>query len=221
MTTTNVREKLRVALLMSLSAGFMDGFTFFHYDGRFAGAQTGNMIQAGISLAQGKIGAFWDFMIPILFFVAGVMFKVFTTSYLAKRKKFDALYMLTIQLIGLTIFTILYASNLLHLSNSIFVGILSFFMAIQFDTFNKAHEIGYTSVFTTGNIKIFSVNLAQWILTKKEQHLHQVRVLGSIIPCFFIGAFLATIIGKYAGSWTLLGVSIMWFIVFLIYRIEG
>lgn len=217
---TELREKLRVAILMALSAGFMDGFTFFHYNGRFAGAQTGNMIQAGISLAQGKIGAFWDFAIPILFFVAGVMFKVFYSHYLINHHKFDAMYMLTIQLVGLTGFTILYAT-VLHLPASFCVGILSFFMAIQFDTFNRAHGMSYTSVFTTGNIKAFSVNLAQWILTRKEQNLHAVRVLGSIIPTFFVGAFLATLLGKTFGAWTLLGVCFLHFIVFLIYRIQG
>lgn len=217
---TEVREKLRVALIMALSAGFMDGFTFFHYDGRFAGAQTGNVIQAGIALAQGKVNDFWNFAIPILFFIAGVMFKVFYSHFLIKRHKFDALYLLLVQLIGLTLFTLLYAT-VLRLPNSVFVGILSFFMAIQFDTFNRAHGMAYTSVFTTGNLKAFSVNLAQWILTKKEQNLHAVRVLGSIIPAFFVGAFLATLIGQWLGAWTLLGACLMYFIVFMIYRVEG
>ena len=216
---TEVREKLRVALLMALSAGFIDGFTFFHYDGRFAGAQTGNVIQAGISLAQGKFNQFWDFAIPIFFFVAGVMFKVFYAHYLMKRRKFDALYLLSIQLIGMTVFTVMYAT-FLNLPNSVFVGIVSFFMAIQFDTFNRAHGLGYTSVFTTGNIKNFSVNLAQWILTKRTENLHVVRVLGAIIPTFFVGAFLATILGKYFGAWTLMGACILYFLVFLIYRTE-
>lgn len=217
---TEVREKLRVALLMALSAGFIDGFTFFHYDGRFAGAQTGNVIQAGIYLAQGDWVKFWDFAIPIFFFIAGVMFKVFYSTYLAKRRKFDALYMLSIQLVGMTVFSVMYAA-FLKLPNSIFVGIISFFMAIQFDTFNRAHGMGYTSVFTTGNIKIFSVNLAKWIMTREKQHLHAVRILGAIIPTFFVGAYLATVLGNFFGAWTLLGACFMYFLVFLIYRTEA
>ena len=217
---SELREKLRVAVLMALSAGFMDGFTFFHYDGRFAGAQTGNVIQAGISLAQGRMDKFWDFAIPILFFVAGVMFKVFYSNHLIKRHKFDAMYLLTVQLVGLTVFALLYAT-ILHLPNSYFVGILSFFMAIQFDTFNRAHGMAYTSVFTTGNLKAFSVNLAQWILTRKPQNLHAVRVLGCIIPSFFVGAVLATLIGPIFGNWTLFGVCVLYGIVFMIYRTEG
>ena len=216
-----LREKLRVAILMALSAGFMDGFTFFHYDGRFAGAQTGNIIQAGISIAQGQFGKFWDFAIPVLFFVAGVMFKVFYSHHLIKRRRFDALYLLTVQLIGLTVFTILYATILHGLANSWFVGILSFFMAIQFDTFNRAHGLAYTSVFTTGNLKAFSVNLAKWILTKNPENIHAVRVLGLIIPCFFVGAALATWIGKYWGAWSLMIVCLLHFTVFLIYRLQG
>ncbi|PCR99329.1 YoaK family protein [Lactococcus fujiensis] len=221
---TEVREKLRVALLMAMSSGFMDGYTFFHYDERFAGAQTGNVMQAGIYLAQGNIVKFWDFAIPIFFFMAGVIFKVFYSNYLVKRGKFDALYMLSVQLVGLTVFAVLYGSmydTFLRIPNSIFVGILSFFMAIQFDTFNRAHGLGYTSVFTTGNIKNFSVSLAQWFLTKDKKYLHAVRVLGAIIPTFFIGAFLATVLGNIFGVWTLLGVCVIYFIVFVIYRTEN
>lgn len=215
-----IREKLRVAILMSLSAGFMDGFTFFHYNGRFAGAQTGNMIQAGVALAQGKWFTFIDFLIPVFFFMAGVMFKNFYSRYLVNRHKFDALYLLIVQLVGLTVFSVAYAT-FLHIPNTWCVGVLSFFTAIQFDTFNHAHGLTYTSVFNTGNLKVFSLNLAQWIMTKNEENLHVVRVLGSIIPSFLIGAASATIAGNYFGSWTLLGSSLLMFIVFMIYRTEG
>ena len=46
-----VKEKLRIALIFALNAGFMDGFSFFHFNDRFIGAQSGNVIQAGINIA--------------------------------------------------------------------------------------------------------------------------------------------------------------------------
>ena len=56
-----VKEKLRIALIFALNAGFMDGFSFFHFNDRFIGAQSGNVIQAGINIAKGDFARFWDF----------------------------------------------------------------------------------------------------------------------------------------------------------------
>lgn len=47
-----VKEKLRIALIFALNAGFMDGFSFFHFNDRFIGAQSGNVIQAGLILLK-------------------------------------------------------------------------------------------------------------------------------------------------------------------------
>ena len=55
-----VKEKLRIALIFALNAGFMDGFSFFHFNDRFIGAQSGNVIQAGINIAKGDFARFWD-----------------------------------------------------------------------------------------------------------------------------------------------------------------
>ncbi|MFC4651503.1 YoaK family protein [Lactococcus nasutitermitis] len=218
---SQVQEKLRIAILLSLGAGYMDGFTFFHFDGRFAGAQTGNIIQAGISLAQGNFAAFWDFFVPILFFIAGVMFKVYYAHRLTKKKQPSALYLMLFQLIGLTIFVLLYETVLSWVPNAYFVGILSFFMAIQFDTFNKTHGHGYTSVFTTGNLKILSVNLAQYLITREKKYWEYAKIMLFIVPCFFVGAFLATIAVKLFGNWALMLNSLDLLIVYIILRFEG
>lgn len=36
----------------------MDGFSFFHFNDRFIGAQSGNVIQAGINIAKGDFARF-------------------------------------------------------------------------------------------------------------------------------------------------------------------
>ncbi|EQC83465.1 hypothetical protein LLT7_07325 [Lactococcus cremoris subsp. cremoris TIFN7] len=67
-STTNSKESLLVALLLAMNTGFVDAFTFFHFDGRFASLQTGNLIQTGINLAHGNFEKASQFIIPILFF---------------------------------------------------------------------------------------------------------------------------------------------------------
>ncbi|MDR0199657.1 MAG: DUF1275 domain-containing protein [Streptococcaceae bacterium] len=214
-------EKLRVALLLSLGAGYMDGFTFFHFNGRFAGAQTGNIIQAGIALARGEFLDFWNFVIPILFFVLGVMVKIFFEHFLQQHRRPSTLYLLLFQLLGLTAFVLIFILAVPELPAAIVVGVLSFFMAIQFDTFNKAHGRGYTSVFTTGNLKILSVNVAQYLITHEKSHLEYAKLLFWIIPCFFVGAFVATLLVSPFGNWALLVNCIDLLIVYIIIRTEA
>ena len=75
------KESLLVALLLAMNTGFVDAFTFFHFDGRFASLQTGNLIQTGINLAHGNLEKAFQFIIPILFFALGALFKTLFTKY--------------------------------------------------------------------------------------------------------------------------------------------
>ena len=219
--TAATKERLRVALILALNAGFIDAFCFFNYDARFAGAQTGNLIQAGIYLAQRQWVRVADFVIPIGFFVVGVMFRVIMSDRLAKSRRFDVLYLLLIQLLGMTVFSLLYPTVLSGIPNSLAVGILSFLMAIQYDTFKKAHGQAYGSIFMTGNIRTFSVNLAQFVLTREPKYRQNVTVFSFLIGSFFIGAVIATFASRIFGTWTLLGSSFFLILVYLIFRFEG
>ena len=210
-----IHEKLRVAVLMAITAGFMDGFTFFHYGGRFAGAQTGNIIQAGINIAQGNWDKVGNFVIPILFFLLGAMFKYVYTTYLNKRNYYEPPFLLGVQIIGLILTTILYAT-ILHLPDSLFVGILSFFMAIQLDTFAKTHGVAYGSIISTGNLKSLGINLTQWLMTRDRKFAKNMLTFTLIVGGFFVGAILATLVDPVFGPWTLMGTALILLIVFFI-----
>lgn len=214
-----VKEKLRIALIFALNAGFMDGFSFFHFNDRFIGAQSGNVIQAGINIAKGDFARFWDFAIPIIFFILGVMTRGFYSHYLMKRRRFDASYLLLVQWSGVTIFALAYGLGL-KIPVSFYVGIFSYFMAIQYDTFTKVHGRAYGSIFMTGNMKSMSANLAQYIITKDKQKLRSVGIYAALISIFFAGAAIATLAGNWFGSWTMMGSTFMIGAVYLIVRFD-
>ncbi|MDM5146614.1 hypothetical protein ICE98_03763 [Lactococcus lactis] len=48
-------------------------------------AQTGNLIQTGINLAHGNLEKAFQFIIPILFFALGALFKTLFTKYKNKN----------------------------------------------------------------------------------------------------------------------------------------
>ncbi len=63
---------LRLAVLLSLTGGFLDAFTFLHHGGVFATAQTGNIVLIGVQAARGEWSAALRHVPALLAFVAGV-----------------------------------------------------------------------------------------------------------------------------------------------------
>ena len=73
-STHPIQERLPIALLLATNSGFVDAYTFQYHGERFASLQTGNIIQAGISLARGQFNYASSFLLPILFFLLGAAF---------------------------------------------------------------------------------------------------------------------------------------------------
>ncbi|QSE76295.1 DUF1275 domain-containing protein [Lactococcus taiwanensis] len=213
------KEKLVVPFLLALNAGFIDGFSFFHFDYRFIGMQSGNVIQAGISIAKGSIINFWDFAIPIILFILGVITRGFYSYYLTQKGRFEFSSLILLQLSGITILTTIFALGV-DLSATLYVGLFSYFMAIQFDAFSKIRELGYSNIIMSGNIKSLASNLTQYILTKKITYLQATRIYMGLIISFFAGIIISVTIGTHFGKWTLLGSSLVLCLVFIITRSE-
>ena len=49
-------DSILVALLLTLTGGFLDAYTFMLRGGTFANAQTGNIVMTGVNLAKGNAG---------------------------------------------------------------------------------------------------------------------------------------------------------------------
>ncbi|MCT0451371.1 DUF1275 domain-containing protein [Lactococcus cremoris] len=215
-STTNSKESLLVTLLLAMNTGFVDAFTFFHFNGRFASLQTGNLIQTGINLAHGNFEKASQFIIPILFFALGALFKTLFTKYKNKNNHSEIGPLLFIQMTGILIFSLSFAT-FLHLSASLFVGILSFFMVIQGDTFTKVRGLPYANIMSTGNIKAFGTNLGEYLVSKESKYLRNSFMFLSLALSFVIGAFVSSLAGFWLGNFTLVGSSILILFAYILY----
>ncbi|GAB2026507.1 YoaK family protein [Lactovum odontotermitis] len=217
---TQFKRKLFIILLLVFNAGFVDGYAFFYFDQRFADMMTGNMIQAGICLVQWNIPHVWNFVIPIIFFTLGVMFREAFSHWLLVRRKFDTLYLILVQMCGIAVITVLYNTVWHHLSVSIFVGILSFFMAIQDTTFSQLENMNFGSVLSTANLKRFATSLTQLIITRDRKHWRSVWFFGLLILVLFVGVIFSGLLGQLFKSWTLMGSAFLLLLVYFALRTE-
>ncbi|MGV9033904.1 YoaK family protein [Lactococcus lactis] len=213
------KESLLVALLLAMNTGFVDAFTFFHFDGRFASLQTGNLIQTGINLAHGNLEKAFQFIIPILFFALGALFKTLFTKYKTQNNQSEIESLLFIQMIGILLISLAFAT-FLHLSASLFVGILSFFMVIQDDTFTRVRGLPYANIMSTGNIKAFGTNLGQYLVSKNTKDLKNSLIFLSLALSFVVGAFISSLLSLWLGDFTLIGSSLLILLAYYSYKIS-
>ncbi len=139
----DVSESIPVALLLALSGGFFDAYTFTCRDGVFANAQTGNIVMLGISLAKLNFHAVALYAVPIFAFVFGVLL----TERLKRAKNFqrNALFLEIVVLIFVSIIPIQF--------NQAANALISFVCAIQVDAFRTWHGHNFATTMCTGNLR--------------------------------------------------------------------
>ena len=214
-----IKEKLRIAALLAINAGFIDAYTFFHYGARFAGAQTGNLVQAGIAFAQGNWLLLGSFLVPIFFFMLGIMLRTVISHFRMKNNQADTVFLVCLQLLLLLFFVTVYIF-IFRFSATLVIGILSFIMAIQMNNFTATRGLAYGSIFSTANMRSLAQNFTQFILTKEIKFLKNTRVFLIVITSFFIGSALSTFAQKFLGIRTLYGSAVILILVLVIFKNE-
>ena len=67
-----ISESIRLGILLALSGGFMDAYSYLERGQVFANAQTGNMLLMGVNLAEGNFQTMLDYLFPVLAFALGI-----------------------------------------------------------------------------------------------------------------------------------------------------
>ena len=69
-------ESLGLGILLAISGGAMDAYSYICRDEVFANAQTGNMLLLGVYLAQGEWAEALRYLCPVLCFTAGIVLSI-------------------------------------------------------------------------------------------------------------------------------------------------
>ncbi|NKZ20611.1 DUF1275 domain-containing protein [Streptococcus ovuberis] len=195
MTNKNYRifERLRVAVLLTFISGYIDAYTYHTQGGRFAAAQTGNVIFLGISLAEKNMERALAYLIPIFMFSFGQWFNYLVRGYLSRHSirwhAFSSMMMLS-----LLVFIIL----LTPLLPPIFtISSLSFFASMQVNTFKRLRGMPYANVMMTGNIKNAAHLLVKGLVEKNKAYQKEAFLTYSVIVSFIIGIILSSLVTAY------------------------
>ena len=188
-----------IAILLAITSGGIDAYTFIEQGGVFAGLQTGNSILFGISLANHEFDQSLKYIFSIIFFALGiVIIKVM-------QRKLDSINIRKVIIIFYEIVVIMIVGLLVKNTSSVLiVGLLSLVSAAQLQEFKLLKGNPFNPLMMTGNISKIANNayLALVDHDKKAQSLLIDTIM--VITSFILGTFIMGIVDHYLNAYSVL-----------------
>lgn len=188
-----------IAILLAITSGGIDAYTFIQQGGVFAGLQTGNSILFGISLANHEFDQSLKYIFSIIFFALGiVIIKVM-------QRKLDSINIRKVIIMFYEIVVIMIVGLLVKNTSSVLiVGLLSLVSSAQLQEFKLLKGNPFNPLMMTGNISKIANNayLALVDHDKKAQSLLMDTIM--VITSFILGTFIMGIVEHYLNAYSVL-----------------
>ena len=171
-------------ILITLSGGLQDAYTFVERGGVFANAQTGNIVLLSSSLFSAEWGRALSYLIPISAFALGIL-----VSALARHRfggsagRLHWRHGIVLAEIALLAAVAFMPESLSPLANAI----VSFSCAMQVEAFRTSRGYAFASTMCIGNLKSCMESVADG-LCGKEGSLKKVGYYAFVIAVFALGA---------------------------------
>ncbi len=191
-------ESIIIGILLSLSGGLQDAYTYFCRDKVYANAQTGNIIQLGSCIAEGDWQSTPRYIIPVLAFAGGVFLSQQIHHRFVRQK---GLHWRQIVLLSeIIVLAVVGLMPVTTMWNMIANFMVSFSCAMQADSFRTVKGISYASTMCIGNIRSAMDSLSEYTFEHKKVLRTQSLLYAVMLLSFLIGAVLGYLAVKYAGS---------------------
>ena len=160
LNTHHVEEARLFAIVMTFCGGFLDAFTYIQCGHTLAAAQTGNIVFLAAALVNHNVIGIIDRCGAIILYVLGIIVAI---TFQAHIKYWRIFCLFPILIIGGFV-----GAMPENFPTYLSVGLVSFGLALLNTAFSKIEGLGYSSVFTTGNInQWFSVLNTSTIIVNK------------------------------------------------------
>ncbi|MCI6189349.1 MAG: DUF1275 domain-containing protein [Clostridium sp.] len=205
-------ESLKIGIILALTGGFLDAYTFLVRGKVFANAQTGNIVLLGTNLFQGEFKQALSYLVPIVAFIVGV----FITEFIKlKFKENEKLHWRQI-IIFIEIFLLALVAFMPQSLNNLANIIVSFICAMQVESFRKINGIACATTMCTGNLRSGTELLFKYIKTKDSDLKQKSINYYGIDLTFILGAGLGAVLTNIFDEKAVLVCCVILFIGFLV-----
>ncbi len=182
-------ESLELCILLTMSGGFMDAYSYLCRGHVFANAQTGNILLLGVYLSQGDLVKALQYLFPILSFGIGIACSDINRHFLQQRsllhwRQFTVLFEALLFLV---------VSFLPQSCNLPANCLVSLACGAQVESFRKIHGCGAATTMCIGNFRTATQSLCDYLFTRNKQALQRSFLFYGIILCFMLGAIIGSI----------------------------
>ncbi len=188
---------LRLAVLLSLTGGFLDAFTFLHHGGVFATAQTGNIVLIGVQAARGEWSAALRHVPALLAFVAGVATAETMlhprVSTVVRRPRRAALVAELVVLAWV-------GAMPGDVGSTAIVVLVAYVAAMQNATFGTLRRWSANTVIATGNLSTATRAAYRALVLGEPGAAEQARSFATICLTFLAGAILGAFATRQLGN---------------------
>ena len=177
-------DSLSVMLLLTLSGGLQDAYSYFVRDGVFANAQTGNIVLMSFNLFSGNFHVCTRYMVPVLAFACGVLAAEQIRAGFHSGGRIHWRQLVVAGEIALLLVVGFLPETLNWLANAL----TSFSCAMQVQAFRRVHGSDYASTMCIGNLRSGMAHLSAALREKDQAHLWEAGKYCFIIGLFALGA---------------------------------
>ena len=179
-------ENFILGIMLALTGGFLDAYTYITRGGVFANAQTGNIVLMGINLAKGDFERVIHYVVPILAFALGILLSEIIKATLKKSR-----HMHWRQIVAVCGFIPSGKGNT-------FVNVMvSFVCSLQVETFRVINGNTVATTMCTGNLRSGTELLFLGIKKKDKKITLRSLTYYGINLFFALGAIAGAIATKF------------------------
>jgi uncharacterized membrane protein YoaK (UPF0700 family) len=190
---TERTRSLWFALLLTITNGFLDAYTYIARGGVFANVQTANVIFGAIDTSKREWTLALAHVWPLLAFIAGVALASYIKSGRLERAVPHPLrWTMAVQALALAIIGFVPSS----VPHSYVTVPISFLAAMQISLFRNVGELVYLPVATTGNLLRVVEAGYDGLVEKKAASRRAFGVYGALTLAFASGALIGAVASR-------------------------
>ena len=183
-------------ILITLSGGLQDAYTYITRGGVFANAQTGNIVLLSGSLFSADWRRAVSYIIPITAYALGLLATALLRERLrGKSGRLHWRHWIVAAEILLLAAVAFIPPEMSRAANAI----VSFSCAMQVEAFRKVRGYAYASTMCIGNLKSCMESLSGYITAKDGESLRKAGYYALVILVFALGAGLGTVLSEHLG----------------------
>lgn len=194
-----VSESIPCGILLALSGGCMDAYSYIFRGQVFSNAQTGNMLLMGVNIAGGNFAVASKYFWPVLFFAIGIIIADMFNA--VKRIKIVHWRQISVLLEAIILTVVAFMPEL---SDDVANALISFACGIQVQSFRAIRGNSIATTMCIGNFRSGTSNLDRFLFTKEKSYLRKSLLYYGIIVSFVAGAIIESALIRFLGRYAIL-----------------